>query len=123
MSSCFGKLLSYVRAISAFWLIFDIFLDGVQVKKYHHFSPYLNIEHEANLDLKERMLDFCLILEKSDFNQTLLEKEQNKLHAEWTYRCKQSDFNFTMPYGLYMNQTVVAKVCQKLNLYLIKKMI
>ena len=86
--------LRFVRLLSAFWLIIDIVLDGVQAPKYMKLSPKIYGGHEGNLNLTNRMMDFCLKLEQISFNET------NELYHEWMNRCQNSDFSFTNSYGL-----------------------
>ena len=57
--------------ITACWLIIDIILDGIQAPKYWKLSPYLNKNHEANLNLTMRIVQLCKKLEKTQFIQSI----------------------------------------------------
>ena len=110
MTDCLKKILQLFTLGSALWLVGDMVLDGMQTSKYYHFSPYLNPNHEANLNMSERMLTFCTTFEEIKYNQTMLTKPENDLHDEWRERCQTGDFNFSISFGLFEEQTESSKV-------------
>ena len=95
---------------TACWLIIDIILDGIQAPKYWKLSPCLNVYHEANLNLTDRILQFCAKIECLQFNKSKLNNRQTVLYDEWMENCKDSDFNFTNSFGISMSQLEIMRV-------------
>ena len=95
---------------SAFWLIGDMILDGIQASKYYHLSPFLNQEHEANQNLNERILIFCANFQEINFNTSVINELEIKLLNEWIERCQTRNFNFSISFGLFGGQVEHAKV-------------
>ena len=108
--SIWGYIPRVVVLGTAFWLIVDIILDGIQAPKYWKLSPCLNVYHEANLNLTGRMLQFCTKIECLQFNKSKLNNRQIVLYEEWMEKCKKSDFNFTNSYGISRIQLEIIKV-------------
>ena len=99
--------------ITACWLIIDIILDGIQAPKYWKLSPYLNKNHEANLNLTKRIVQLCKKLEKTQFIQSIFNEKQIHFYAKWSEKCKHSDFSITNDYELNLKQLNQIKVINK----------
>ena len=86
-------ILNTITLVSAFWMIGDVVLDVRQTSKYYHLSPFLNPNHEANLNMSIRLLTFCTELEKVEFDKSRLNETQKNFHDEWKEKCQNNDVN------------------------------
>ena len=64
----------------------------VQTEQYFVLSPALNYYHEANLNLSERMSEFCTQINRTRFDKSLMNKKQNTIYEEWIDKCGYNDF-------------------------------
>ena len=96
--------------ITACWLIIDMILDGIQAPIYWKLSPYLNKNHEANMNLTKRIVELCKRLEKTQFIQSIFNEKQIHFYAKWSEKCKHSDFSIANDYDLNQKQLKKIKV-------------
>lgn len=90
--NCLSKSYRIFRLLSAIWLISDMIFHIIQTEQYFVLSPYLYNYHEANLNLSERIEEFCTQLNQTEFNQTLITETQKNLHDKWMDICDNSNF-------------------------------
>ena len=79
---------------SALWLVVDMVLDGRQTLKYQEFSPYFNLDHEANRNISDRIMIFCNKSKEMQFDRSKLTNPERNLHDGWTKRCRTNNFKF-----------------------------
>ena len=94
---CLSKTYQFYKLFLAFWLILDIIFHIIQTEQYFVLSPALNYYHEANLNLSERMSEFCTQINQTRFDKSLMNKEQNKIYEEWIDKCGYNDFMAKWP--------------------------
>ena len=95
--NCLSKTYQFYKLFLAFWLILDIIFHIIQTEQYFVLSPALNYYHEANLNLSERMSEFCTQINQTRFDKSLMNKEQNKIYEEWIDKCGYNDFMAKWP--------------------------
>ena len=74
-------------------MVGDLVLDVRQTSKYYHLSPFLNPNHEANLNMSIRFLTFCTELGKVEFDKSMLNETQKNFHEEWKGKCQDKEVN------------------------------
>jgi hypothetical protein len=52
---------------------------------------------KANLNLSERMSEFCTQINQTRFDKSLMNKEQNKIYEEWIDKCGYNDYMAKWP--------------------------
>ena len=110
MAYIFGLLGRIFVLGSAFWLIVDMGLDTNQTEKYYRHSPQLNSDHEANLNLTQRILKFCGDLGQINLNNFVMTDPQKNLHDEWIERCRTTNFSLSISNGIFQQQIESVKV-------------
>ena len=111
------SILKLFALVKALLLIGDTFLDVRQTTKYYEFSPYWNPDHEAHLNLSDRMSMFCTTFMKIEFDQSVdiftqseLTESQRNLYMSWRDKCQTNDFKFGYVYDLFDEKIESAKV-------------
>ena len=114
------SILKLFALVKALLLIGDTFLDVRQTTKYYEFSPYWNPDHEAHLNLSDRMSMFCTTFMKLEFDQSVdilteseLTESQRNLYMSWRDECQTNDFKFGNSYELFDEKIESTKVSLK----------
>ena len=90
---CLKSTFNFILLVSSLWMVGDLVLDVRQTSTYYHLSPFLNPNHEANLNMSIRLLTFCTELEKVEFDKSRLNETQKNFHDEWKEKCQNNDVN------------------------------
>ena len=88
---CLHKTYQFYKLIVAILLILDIIFHVFQTQQYFISSPTLHYYHEANLNLSERIHEFCEQINQARFNISLANEKQKNTYEEWNVMCD-SDF-------------------------------
>ena len=103
------------RLFSAIWLILDMIFHLIQTQQYFVLSPSLNSYHEAYLNKSEKIEEMCAQLNKTEFNHTLIDEEQNHLFEKWINTCDNFNFLALQPNTSLLEPEDSIKVCNCIN--------
>ena len=103
------------RLFSAIWLILDMIFHLIQTQQYFALSPSLNSYHEAYLNKGEKIEEMCAQLNKSEFNYTLINEEQNYIFEKWINTCDNFNSMALEPSTLSLEPEDSIKVCNCIN--------